>query len=333
MKRFLILTPLFISGLLLLNSCETKKSSVPASSGITAEIIIVTNNQTQWEGAIGDSIRNFFGQEYQVLPQPEPLFELSYIPMANFKNTKMFKSHHNVLIVDIDKKSKKAGLEAKKDFWASPQRVIKITAPSDTAFYKLFDENKEVILKIFGESERERLIKTFKAFRDRSIQDELRKNFHLTLEIPGGFYIAKKYADFIWLRKETEKISQGIIIYSYDYTDTAAFTTQRIISYMDTITKEYIPGPSGGSYMSVSEKYIPPVSKRIDFNGMFAVETRGLWQVEGDFMGGPFVNYTLVDEKRNKVFTLDGYVYAPNAPKRDLLIQMEAILYSLKFVD
>jgi hypothetical protein len=48
-------------------------------------------------------------------------------------------------------------------------------------------------------------------------------------------------------------------------------------------------------------------------------------------MGGPFINYTLVDGKRNKVVTIDGYVYAPSAPKRDMMIQMEALIYSLKF--
>jgi hypothetical protein len=52
--------------------------------------------------------------------------------------------------------------------------------------------------------------------------------------------------------------------------------------------------------------------------------------VENDFMGGPFVSYTFVDEKRNRVVTLDGYVYAPNAPKRDLMIQLESIMYSMK---
>jgi hypothetical protein len=82
--------------------------------------------------------------------------------------------------------------------------------------------------------------------------------------------------------------------------------------------------------MTVSQEFLPVVSKKIDFNGLFAVETRGLWKLEKDFMGAPFVNYTLVNEKRNKVITLDGFVYAPNAPKHDLMIQMEALIYSLK---
>jgi hypothetical protein len=112
-----------------------------------------------------------------------------------------------------------------------------------------------------------------------------------------------------------------------------AFDRARILSFRDVMTEEYIPGPSEGSYMITAIEYAPIITDRIDFNGLFAVETRSLWRLENDFMGGPFVNYTFVDERSNKVVTIDGYVYAPNKPKRDLLIQMEAIAHSIKFVE
>ena len=332
MNRTLVLIPyLFLA--IILYSCGGKKTSMPQSVGKTAEIVVVTNNQTKWDGKVGETIRTFFDQDFEVLPQPEPLFELANLQIVDFNNSKMFKSHHNIFIIDIDKKSKEAILEVKKDLWSRPQRIIKITAPTDSSFCNFFNEKKEILLSIFMESERERLIRTFKAFKDHDIQNNIRKNFDFTLEVPGGFYIAKKYSNFAWIRKEGQKNSLGIMIYTYDFTDTIAFNPERIISFRNEISKEYIPGPSEGSYMVVDEKFIPVVSKRIDFNGMFAVETRGLWKVEGDFMGGPFVNYTFVDEKKNIVVTLDSYVYAPNAKKRDLLIQMEAILYSIKLME
>ena len=85
--------------------------------------------------------------------------------------------------------------------------------------------------------------------------------------------------------------------------------------------------------MVVADDYAPVISEEIEYNGMYAIKTSSLWKLVGDFMGGPFVNYTFIDEKRNKVITIDGYAYAPNKPKRDLLIQTEAIIQSLKFVD
>ena len=150
------------------------------------------------------------------------------------------------------------------------------------------------------------------------------------MAFPSGFYVAKKAPEFMWVRKETQHNSQGMIIYSYDFVDTMSFDRSRILSFRNSMTQEYIPGPTEGSYMVVAEEYSPIISKRTEFDKKFAIETRGLWRLEGDFMGGPFVNYTFVDEKTNKVITIDSYVYAPNAPKRDLMIQMEAIAHSFR---
>ncbi|MDE6307945.1 MAG: DUF4837 family protein, partial [Bacteroidales bacterium] len=95
-----------------------------------------------------------------------------------------------------------------------------------------------------------------------------------------------------------------------------------------------IPGPLDGSYMTTETGYpdVYPESRPIQIDGRYAVETRGLWKLKGDFMGGPFVNYVLVDTAQNRVLMMDAYLYSPRKPKRDLLIQMEAIARGLKFL-
>jgi hypothetical protein len=330
MKRSMLYAALLALSILMI-SCgdQTKSGTSNRSSGKTAEMLVATNSETRWEGRVGDSIRAFFNQDYEVLPQIEPLFEMAHLPISKLLDNKMFKAHHNILIVEIDETAKENTIEARKDFWAKPQRIINIKSPSEDAFATFFDEKKETIYKIFMDSEYERLQKTFYTFRDREIMSEINKHFGFTLEVPSGFYIATKKAEFMWIRKETKNNSQGLIIYSYDYVDTLAFDQSRIISFRNSITEEFVPGPSEGSYMVVAEDYSPILSRAIDFNGLFAVETRGLWRLENDFMGGPFINYTFVNEKNNKVVTIDCYAYAPNKPKRDLLIQLEAIAHSI----
>ena len=96
--------------------------------------------------------------------------------------------------------------------------------------------------------------------------------------------------------------------------------------------KQYIPGPSNGSYMKTDQEYFPPESRVIgDFATDYAVKTAGLWMLENDFMGGPFLSYSFVDPKNQELITLCGYVYQPNKKKRDLLRQLEAIMYSVDF--
>ena len=84
--------------------------------------------------------------------------------------------------------------------------------------------------------------------------------------------------------------------------------------------------------MKVAMEYKPPLFDTItDFPGGYAVETRGLWEVENDFMGGPFISYTFIDQENNKVITLDGYVYNPNDVKKNYLRQLEGIFFAAKF--
>ena len=61
------------------------------------------------------------------------------------------------------------------------------------------------------------------------------------------------------------------------------------------------------------------------------LETRGTWEVKGDFMGGPFLNYLIEDKLNERVLLVEGFVFAPSKRKRDNIIEIEAIVKSLKF--
>ena len=324
-----LLTIIFISlSTFMFYSCNSNSGGLPHSTGKTLEILVVTNNKAQWNSAVGETVKSFFGQEQLGLPQSEPLFSMVNIPEDAF--IRMYQSNRDLLIIDISKDVAKAQIENKKDLWASPQRVIKISAPDNESFFKLFEENKEGILTLFNQVERERMIKTFGVAKNIDVANALIEKFNFSLVLPTAYKIAKQDSNFMWIRKETLEDSQGLMIYSYPYRDSNSFDKSIIVDIRNQMTKRYIPGPADGSYMKVSEAYIKPIIKNITFNELFAVETRGLWETEGDFMGGPYLSYTLVDEAKNRVITIDSYVYAPSQNKRDLLKQLEAICYSFK---
>ncbi len=309
-------------------SCSFNSPSLPHSKGKTLEMLVITNNKEQWNSNIGDTITNFFGQTILGLPQAEVMYSMVHLPEEAF--IKMYQSNRDVFIVDINQDIAMAQIETKKDLWASPQRVVKISAPDNNSFFEIFNKNKEGILELFNKIERERMIKTFRGVEHIGIKNTLVRKFNFSLTLPSAYKIAKQDSNFIWIRKETLEDSQGLLIYTYPYTDADAFELNTIVSLRNQITKKYIPGSVKGSYMQVADSFIPPVSKEINFNNMFTVETRGLWETAGDFMGGPFLSYTLVDESKNRVITLDSYVYAPSKNKRNLLKQLEAIIYSIE---
>jgi hypothetical protein len=320
--------------LLLLASCTMHESGLRPSTGGVNELLVVTNNKAQWEGELGDTIRSFFSAEMPGLSQPEPFFDITNVSDKNFGD--ILQKFHNIFIVDINPGATGTVSETKQNVWSDPQRVIKITAPDLSSFYKEFNLKKESFMQLFVDLERQRTLYINKLDMDFQLSETVEKKFGINLPFPEGFYIAKDAPDFMWLRYVLEKTRQdveiGILIYTMDYKDTIVFDPRHILKWRNMITMQNIPGSSPMSYMKTATEVIPPIFDTLTgFPGGFAVETRGLWEVQNDFMGGPFINYTFIDKARNKVITLDGYVYNPNDDKRDFLRQIEAIFFAVKF--
>ena len=302
------------------------------SVGGTSEIIIVTQNDEQWNGSIGDSLRHFFLDYQYGLPQPEARNELAHINLAGFSD--MFKKHKNIIEVEINPSLEKAVAETAVDLWAAPQRYIKISAPNITAWVELFDKQKEVYQQWFDQVERERIMNVFRPTKDEAIANAIAKKFGFTLTVPQGFYIAKDEPDFMWIRKEQERSSACLVIYQTPYKDTVQFSTPSLVAMRDMMMQQYIPGPLEGSYMATETEFVPPMVTTVrDFPAGYTVEMRGMWRVVNDFMGGPFVSYTFADSRTGNLVTVEGYYYEPNQKKRNQLLQLQSILYSLEFVE
>ncbi|MBR0175966.1 MAG: DUF4837 family protein [Bacteroidales bacterium] len=302
------------------------------SAGGTSEILVVTQNKEQWDGMIGDSIRHYFLDYQYGLPQPEAQNDLAHITLKGFSD--MFKKHKCILEVEINPHFEFAKAETAENLWAAPQRYVKITAPNATSWVELFESQKEVYKLWFDKVERERILSVFRPSVDNNIVNAIKEKMGFTLTVPQGFYIAKNEPNFMWLRKELERSSSCLLIYQTPYHDTAQFSVNSLVAMRNMMLKQYIPGPLEGSYMATETEFVPPLVNYVpDFPAGYAVEMRGMWKVENDFMGGPFVSYTFADQRTGNLVTVEGYYYEPNQKKRNSLLQLEAILYSLKLVE
>ena len=88
-------------------------------------------------------------------------------------------------------------------------------------------------------------------------------------------------------------------------------------------------GQFDGTYMITEEAYTP-FTKKTKLSNKPTFETRGKWEVKGDFMAGPFLNYTVIDKANNRLLVIEGFTYAPSVKKRDYMFELEAILKTLK---
>jgi hypothetical protein len=268
---------------------------------------------------------------YEALPKPEPMFNIIQIPHRGFG--KLIKPQRNIIVTKIGKDQPEAKILVKRDLWAKTQLLISILAPTPEEFVKLVDANRHKIISLLNEAERKRLMDINKASPDAQITDLLNKKYHIHLNVPRGYKTDVNTDDFVWLSQEYRDIIQGVFVYSYDYTDENTFTREYLINKRNEVLKKNVPGEIEGSYM-ITEPLFPPIVTEFKMKDTYTIEMQGLWRMhEGYAMGGPFISLTQLDEKRNKVITVEGFVFAPAHQKREFVRQMEAILYSIEIVE
>ena len=309
-----------------LSACKYERQQTkPNSGGKTLEVLVVCD-RSDFTSAIGDTLRAFFMRSNLALNQPEPLFSLANVPLSSFENTDMFKRMRNVIMI-IFTPDKPAKFFTGQDVWANNQIVFRFEVPDREAFFTLFQERREQMMAAFYERERARIIRAFRTTENVAISERLLNTFGFRLIAPEGFRILTSKPDFVSINKETKDYGQNLMVHTYPYTANS-FRQEDIIRVRNEIAQQYIFGPLEGSFMT-TESLVPPIRTEVNLNGRYAIETRGLWKLEGDFMGGPFINYVFLDEEKNQMVMIDVFLYSPRRGKRDLLMQLESIVYSI----
>jgi hypothetical protein len=321
----------FLFSLFTFYGCGTiERPTKLSATGRAGEMLVIMQNN-KWEGLAGEHVRDIFQQNVPMFLQPEPMFDLVQIEERNFVS--MFETHRHIFFADIKPDHEKATIEITRDVWSYPQLVVRVKAPNDSVFQVVMERNQEVFIERYMDLERERLINAYNRMTNNSARNAVEQKFGIKMSIPEGYFVAVEGDRFIWLRRTgtREDLEMGVLIASFPYKDTDIdFDPATIAARRDSLTKKYIPGQFEGTYMTTYPE-LTSEAREINFNDRFAVETRSLWRVEGDFMGGPFVNYTVVDENTNRLFLFDGFVYAPKFDKRDYMRQVQAVIYSVKF--
>ena len=312
MKKTAIILFFLITAL----SCsDNQQKLLPASSGNINNISVVTNDEL-WEGAVGEVIRENFGRPIYGLPQIEPIFSLSHIPSKVFSG--FATKSRTILKIDV---SENEGVFNFKNTYASPQRIIQITANSPDKIIEIINENLNSIYSTmyFNEiQEKQRRIS-----KNLNKTEIIKNNTGVSLKFPSAYRVAKADTNFVWIRRDIETGSVNLFIHRQRNQ-----TEQSIIEKRDSISKIYIPGPVENTYMSTDLIYTPN-TQEINVGGKQVFETRGLWEIEGQFMAGPFLNFQ-IKLGDNDFIMLDGFVYSPGSTKREYIFELEAIMRSLK---
>ncbi|NPA45406.1 MAG: DUF4837 family protein [Chlorobi bacterium] len=317
----------------ILTSCDSNNERIlPSSTGRVGQVLVVMADH-KWEQEPGKVIRKAINEDYSLLPQSEPLLDITHVP--NRAYSKFLMKTRNILLTQISVNVKKPEIRISYDKHAYPQLIISIKAKNNKEFVETFKKHEEKIISSFVNAERDRLIKAYSGkLLNKKIKDQLAKNHNIYMSIPTGFNIDVDSSDFVWISRETPRSSQGILIWEYAYTDTSQFHLENMLNKRDSITKYHIPGPVDSTYMA-TERMVTPEFREFLLNKNYTAEIKGLWKLdgkEGVFMGGPYLSISQVDTLRDRIITVDAFAYGGKNKKRELMRQLDAILHTFKIL-
>ncbi|NQW36474.1 MAG: DUF4837 family protein [Flavobacteriales bacterium] len=304
-------------------SCSEKNQLILKSSTGRINSVLVVIDNTEWDTEIGTTIKDIIREPVIGLPQPEVQLRTSQINPPNFNS--LFENNRNLLFVGI---SNQNAFKVTHNKYASPQTIIAITGKDKAALIKTIQENADKLISVFKKSD----IQVYQSKLSKNIweKDAFKQLKNTTISIPKDYLKVEKLPDFLWLRKYISKDGTlNILAYSMPLPKGGTIDTSTILSLRDSIGKTHIPGQFKDTYMQTS-KALAPSFKSVIIDGVHTTESRGLWEVKNDFMGGAFINYSFIDTKNKRVLCLDGFVYAPNQDKRDYIFELEAIFKTLK---
>ena len=311
----------FLAVLILVSCDKEVKNFKPQSSGRINSISVIID-KSSWDGKIGDAIREKYASEFVGLPQVEEAFTLNYIPYEAF--TGFGRTARNVIYINKKKQDKPRMI---RDRYARPQLFLEVSGLDNESIVQGILSSFEFSSTQFQNGE---ITENKNRILNSLLKDTGLDSLNISLKIPSAYSVFKNELETVWLQKPLKNGTSNLIIKDLNssVSDFEKINLNDVISLRDSIGKEFIPGRVENSYMITEKEYLPYISYQ-SVNGFEAIETRGTWEVKGDYMGGPFINYIIKDTLNKSLLYVEGFVFSPSQRKRDKMIELEAVIKSM----
>lgn len=350
--KYIILS-LVVVGLLSQCAPSTENRALPPATGRSGDLIILMDS-LQWKGELGEEVRSIFSSEVAGLPRSEQHFNVIWVH-PNKKIKLLTQIRNLVYVFTLDQQSPGTRVITEN---LSAETVRNIE--SDTSFYLVSKQDEysrgQEILYLFGNTadqlrahlkrdgdkirdrfnmiERNRSLEAFKRVTSTRHHSQLLADaFGLNVSLPAGFQLAQQERDFIWFRSPETEIDRNFFIARKPYESEYQLLPDSMMAWRESICRNYIfedpDRPETYITLERDVPYNPLRARQVSLNGKFAMEVRGLWRTNNRTMGGPFISYAFVNEAGNELYYVEGFIYSPGKPQRELIREMEAIAYSL----
>ncbi len=323
----------------------------PIAVGSLNQLAVIADEEI-WNGPIGDSLRFYFGSAFPILPQPEPLFDLkhftpddlvsepvrkelkAYLIMANLADEDSPTSR--VVSQDIGQQKVNRAMQEPSyttnvghDRWAKDQLLVYLFAANEQYLTDQLVEKFPSIAKVIQDHYQEQIDATvYLGGVNHIVMNQIESTFGFHLKIPSTYEINIEDDSTMWLIQEGDMAVSNILIHRTPYRDQNQFSKEQIIGLQDRLGKAFVSTTLENTYMRINDVDLPVFTQALQMDDNYSVEARGIWEMVGDFMGGPFLTYMILDEQKRDVILLSGFALAPGERKRNFMLYLEHILHS-----
>mgnify|MGYP006270566907 CR=1 FL=1 len=348
--------PLIALGLL---GCEGDYR--PEAVGPQGEVTVVMDS-TRWTSEVGEAVRSAIGPTIETLPQLEPYFDLRQADLTDERTYDAIKQRKNVVFVAplsdstseanflrqrFSEDARQAVLDgspaviARPNLWRRNQRVFFITAATPEALSNALQRRGSEVRQTFKQVTLERMEEEmFEKARQYNLEDTLMQRHGFAVNVQHDYQIAidstTEDTGFIWMRRVLADSRRELFFYYIDNASASRITPEWIYATRDSLTRRYLRGNMGG-FIKIDRRRTLN-TEQVNFLDRYAYETRGLWhmvqpvtlddgttELMGAGGGGPFLTHTFYDQATDRIYLIDGSVFAPQYDKRSFLRQMEVI--------
>jgi len=335
----ILLAPLLI---VLLASCgiQRKDNAIGESDIIT----IICDSMDY--ALLEDVIENAFAQPF-FTPQPETWFRLLRYDLADLLERKRDRNILILAALDADHalgEYMRGALDAdvrklvddgkehvfvQKDLWYRGQVVSHLTARSiaELGDYLLTNGPKleYYFRQAWDERERARMLNLP---REEEVEAHLRSEYAFSLAVIRNWFIAKDSSEIntvLLRRQHPAHTERWLMVHWMDTTNTALLTSSFALELRDRLT-EILYRTYDDSTWAVVDTVNHLQFDEVNFQDRFAIRMKGLWRMQDFSMGGPFVSYLFYDETQQRIYFLDGSVFAPRYEKKKLIQDVDVMM-------
>ena len=331
MKKILVLLTLLSA--ICLSSCKkTMTAFKPDSSGSPYDLYIVMDEALK-QTDLNDTLHTIFEYPMEGTPNGDEYFRVRHLNYENF-SSQVIRLVANVVLVDIDPgNASEPVITLERDRFAVNQVIVKMHAKSIESLANYLPLVQVQLRDVFVKNELKRRIKTLTDEHQHRQQDLMMKMQNASVFVPIEMDIQLKSpvdSTFYCVTNNFANKQSYLVIYSVPYTDQSIFTLEGAVAVRDSVMGANFTGADSTQYMETNKKVVLPEYKALNVGDRYVGELRGMWRMHGGMMAGPFVCHMRVDELNKRVVFVEGFCYAPNDSKRQLIRNLEASLYTLK---